>query len=374
MRRPENTSSEQIDFPTRFDHILAAVDRVAPENYARTRNFIDGAVTRLSPYISRGVLSTKQVLHRLTARGYKPLEMEKLVQELAWRDYWQLVALHKGLRIEGDLRAEQYPVAHHEMPAAIVGANTGIDAIDSALREFYRTGYMHNHVRMYVASIACNVGRSHWRTPSRWMYYRLLDADWATNTLSWQWVAGTNSSKKYYANQDNINKYCHTNQSNTFLDATYDMLTTMNLPMVLRNTTMPELATTLPATNPPGIDPSLPTLIYNSYNLDPQWHQHEKTNRVLLLEPSHFSRYPVSQGTLDFILDLADNIAGIQIFTGEFSDLLHRQDISTIIFKEHPLFRHYKGKAESRDWMFKEHGYHASFFSFWKECRKELGG
>ena len=83
---------------------------------------------------------------------------------------------------------------------------------------------MHNHLRMYVASIVCNVAQSHWINPARWMYYYLLDADWASNSLSWQWVAGSNSNKKYFANQDNINKYCLTTQKGTFLDLDYQKI------------------------------------------------------------------------------------------------------------------------------------------------------
>jgi deoxyribodipyrimidine photo-lyase len=98
------------------------------------------------------------------------------------------------------------------------------------VEELKQTGYMHNHLRMYVAAIACNIGHSHWHLPARWMYYHLLDADWASNALSWQWVAGSFSSKKYYANQENINKYCHTQQRNTFLDVSYEAYETMPTP------------------------------------------------------------------------------------------------------------------------------------------------
>mgnify|MGYP006195700273 CR=1 FL=1 len=60
---------------------------------------------------------------------------------------------------------------------------------------------------MYLAAMVCNNAKSHWLTPARWMYYHLLDGDLASNALSWQWVAGTFSHKKYIANQQNINKY-----------------------------------------------------------------------------------------------------------------------------------------------------------------------
>ena len=55
---------------------------------------------------------------------------------------------------------------------------------------------------MYIASIVCNIAKSHWKLPTKWFYYYLLDGDLASNNLSWQWVCGANSSKKYYANQE----------------------------------------------------------------------------------------------------------------------------------------------------------------------------
>ena len=66
------------------------------------------------------------------------------------------------------------------------------------------------------------------------MYYYLLDADWASNSLSWQWVAGSNSNKKYFANQQNINKYCFTNQTDTFLDVDYAEFQKFEIPEVLK--------------------------------------------------------------------------------------------------------------------------------------------
>ena len=120
-----------------------------------------------------------------------------------------------------------------------------------------------------------------------------------------------------------------------------------------------------------GADAAKPTLIYNYYNLDPKWHEHEDVNRVLLIEPSHFEQYPVSQKCMDFMLDLSKNITGIQIYVGSFQTLKSTFGLRDIRFKEHPL-NHYEGQEEPRDWMFGVTGYHRSFFAFWKKCKKEL--
>lgn len=72
----------ELQFSTDFATIIEKIDRVNPLSYEKTRNFVDGAVTYLSPYISRGVISTRQVLERLLAKGYKIAEIESLVKEL----------------------------------------------------------------------------------------------------------------------------------------------------------------------------------------------------------------------------------------------------------------------------------------------------
>ncbi len=360
-------------FPSNYQEILQRVRKIDPVKYGSTRNYLNGSVTYLSPYISRGIISTKFILSEVLNRGYNPSKIEKFIQELAWRDYWQQIAISKNTAINEDLKHVQTPIANHSIADAIVEANTGITAIDKAISKFYETGYLHNHVRMYIASIACNIGQSHWKKPAEWMYYHLLDADWASNTLSWQWVAGANANKKYVANQDNINKYCFTNQKNTFVDIPYEAFSSLEIPEVLKKTSSVKLETPLPEQKELEIKTSLPTYIYNFYNLDPTWDKDIVANRILLLEPSHFSNHPISKKTLDFITKFSkENIHQIQLYLGEFDDLVDKYLLKDVHFKEHPLNNHYKGIEVNRDWMFDVEGYHSSFFSFWKKCKKQL--
>ncbi|MGB5202937.1 MAG: FAD-binding domain-containing protein [Eudoraea sp.] len=359
-------------FPTTFEAILERIATIDPVAYGPSRNYLDGAVSYLSPYISRGVISTKFVYQELLKRGFHPGSILKFVQELAWRDYWQLVWIAKGDAINQDLKQLQVPVITKGISMALPGADTGIEAIDNAIDQFYKTGYLHNHLRMYIASIACNVAQNHWKAPAQWMYYHLLDADWASNVLSWQWVAGANSNKKYYANQENINKFCYSNQTGTFLDVSYDDFENLPIPEVLLSSEILELTTPLPEQKPIKINTALPALIYNFYNLDPIWKKELSANRILLLEPSHFKQYPVSQKTIDFIVDLSKNIENMQIYVGEFNELTTAYTFGSIYFKEHPLNKHYKGIEAKRDWMFSVRGYYPSFFSFWKKCKKEI--
>jgi deoxyribodipyrimidine photo-lyase len=360
-------------FPTDMESIKARIDNINPIKYAKSRNFIDGDVTYLSPYISRGVISVMQIKDSILQRGYKLYEVEKFIQELAWREYWQRIWQNKGDNILSDLKQPQPDVAHHKMPTAILENDTGIDAIDNYIKQLYEQGYMHNHIRMYVASITCNMARTHWLQPAQWLYYHLLDGDIASNSLSWQWVCGSASSKKYYANQENINKYTGSKQLNTFLNTDYDTLATMPIPAELQPTTLLSLQTVLPKTDALKIDNSKPTCIYNSYNLDPLWKKNEDINRILLLEPFHFEKYPISEKVLSFIINLSKNIEGITIYVGEFIDIekQYKNSNEMIFFKEHPAFTHYNGICDSRDWLAPNTtGYFNSFFSFWKKAEK----
>lgn len=291
----------------------------------------------LSPYISRRVISTKFVLEHIQQRGYPVKIIEKFIQELAWRDYWQQIWIAKRDAIDSDFKYRQSEVDNFDMPRTVAEGKTGREAIDHALTEFYVIGYLHNHVRMYIAAISCNMGKCHWKIPAKWIYYYLLDADWASNALSWQWVAGSNSNKKYVAIQDNINKYCHTSQKNTFLDLPYEAFEALKTPKVLSDTFVPELLTPLPSQQHIEVHPELPTLLYNFYNLNPNWKTDILANRILLLEPSHLAKYPIDQKSIEFMFALGENIENLQVYVGEFDELMTQYNVADAYFKEHPL-------------------------------------
>lgn len=133
-----------------------------------------------------------------------------------------------------------------------------------------------------------------------------------------------------------------------------------------------DLETILPLSKALTLEKDKKTLIYNYYNLDPYWYKDQDVQRVLLLEPSFFTENPVSQKCLDFALELAKNIMGIQVFVGEFSELSSQVIEENIIYKEHPTNSHYLGKEEAREWLSDVSGYYPSFFAFWRKCKKQI--
>jgi deoxyribodipyrimidine photo-lyase len=360
-----------IDFPSSLEDIKERISAIDPIAYGKTRNYIQGSVTYLSPYISRGVISTRDILESVIGRGFQFEELEILIKELLWREFFQRTWQHED--VDRDLRFPQDPIQFHGIPCCLETNSIGITAIYDAISQLKSQGYMHNHSRMYLASIVCNVGQYAWYDPARWMYYYLLDGDWASNACSWQWVAGSNSTKKYYANQENINVFSETADVGTFLDTTYEDLPNLPIPDQLQANIPFELKCKLPETSSCVIDTSLPTFIYNYYNLDPLWHSEEKGNRILLLEPTIFERYPISDACIQFMLALSKNIKNIQIYIGSFDDCVREIKNEQVYFKDHPLNRHYKGICEDRTWIQKSpHKPSSSFSGFYKNIKAEI--
>ena len=214
-------------FPPSLDAAQARLDAVDPQAYARSRNHLEGAVTRLSPYLTHGLLTLPEAYQRINART--PLEPQgKLVFEFGWREYHHHVWAHLGERIHQSLHAGLQGDANYatQVPQDVRHAATGIPAIDEAVRTLYATGYLHNHARMWLASYLVHIRKVHWHAGARWMIAHLLDGDLASNHLSWQWVAGTGSTKPYVFNADNVARYAPApwHSPGTVIDTSYEAL------------------------------------------------------------------------------------------------------------------------------------------------------
>ena len=203
---------------------LAALD---PAAYGRSRNHLGGAVTRLSPYLRHGVLSLAEVRDAVFAwldrQGYggpgvapaRQLEgqrlAERLICELGWRDYWQRLWWVLGDRIWSDLEPLKtgIPASDYaaELPAEIAEARTGLACIDAFAGELLGSGWLHNHARLWLASYVVHWRRVRWQAGAHWFLSHLLDADPASNNLSWQWVASSFSSKPYIFNRANLERF-----------------------------------------------------------------------------------------------------------------------------------------------------------------------
>ena len=186
-------------------------DAETGERYARTRNHVDGAVSRLSAYLRHGVLSLYEVRQAALDQATGGDNAEKFINELAWRDFWQRVYAQIGEGVWED--REPYKTGYAagdyrpDLPEDIADGETGLRCMDAFSEELRTTGYLHNHQRMWLAAYVVHWRRVRWQAGARWFLQHLLDGDPASNNLSWQWVASTFSHKPYFFNRENLERF-----------------------------------------------------------------------------------------------------------------------------------------------------------------------
>lgn len=226
-------------FPTKYDKILGKVDLIQPIKYASTRNYKNGNVTKLSPYISRGVISTRFIYEKLVESGINLKKCEKFIQELAWRDFWRSYAYHHPDQLWTDVeeyktgfQAQEY---QDNLPEDIMSATTPTQIINIFIEQLTSTGYLHNHARMYLASYIIHFRRVKWQAGAKFFMSHLLDGDIASNNFSWQWIASTFAGKPYIFNLENVHKYCHKSidiipEKNREIDGSYEEISSRLFP------------------------------------------------------------------------------------------------------------------------------------------------
>ena len=193
---------------------LALLQRFAAEAMAGYKAQRDipsiSGTSRLSPHLHFGEISPRQIveyLHELgeaDPRGPQAVlaAAEPFLRELGWREFSYHLLYHFPHSAEANLNPQfdAFPWADDD-PAAIERwqrGQTGIPIVDAGLRELWHTGWMHNRVRMLVASLLTKNLRQHWLHGARWFWDTLVDADLANNTQGWQWTAGTGADAAPY--------------------------------------------------------------------------------------------------------------------------------------------------------------------------------
>ncbi|NID14453.1 cryptochrome/photolyase family protein [Luteibacter yeojuensis] len=168
-------------------------------HYAEGRDFpARHGTSRLSPHLRWGEISPVQIHAAL--RGHRGLE--PFLRQLGWREFAQHLLYHfpKTPRENFNPSFDAFRWAARD-PHALRRwreGQTGIPIVDAGMRELWATGWMHNRVRMLVASLLTKNLRQHWVLGERWFWDTLVDADLANNALGWQWVAGSGADAAPY--------------------------------------------------------------------------------------------------------------------------------------------------------------------------------
>lgn len=197
-----------------LDRLTAFVPRAGGQ-YASNRNTDHGpgepcAVSRLSPYHRYRLITEQETLSQVLARH--PLAAaDKFVQEILWRTYWKgWLEMRPAVwqRFLDERDRQRQSLRDDSTLAGAEEGRTGLEGFDDWARELVRTGYLHNHARMWFASMWIFTLRLPWALGADFFLRHLIDADPASNTLSWRWVAGLQTiGKTYLATADNIARF-----------------------------------------------------------------------------------------------------------------------------------------------------------------------
>jgi len=175
------------------------------KGYKEDRNRPDREnISRLSPYLAHGNISPRVVWHEARARGAAErleVDTDHFCSELGWREFsYSLLYYNPDMPREPlQKKFAAFPWADNpEHLERWKKGQTGIPIVDAGMRQLWQTGWMHNRVRMIVASVLIKNMLTHWHHGEDWFWDCLVDADLANNAASWQWVAGSGADAAPY--------------------------------------------------------------------------------------------------------------------------------------------------------------------------------
>ena len=191
------------------------------KDYSSKRNYDFGPKSRentsnLSKYISHRIINEYDLVREILSQ-YNLQKVDKFIQEVFWRVYWKGWLEHRP-DVWRDFVDSDPTYSEEEYKKAING-ETGIECFDDWVKELKSENYLHNHTRMWFASIWIFTLNLPWELGARFFMKYLFDGDAASNTLSWRWVAGIQTQgKNYLARESNIRKFTNQRYMNTSLN------------------------------------------------------------------------------------------------------------------------------------------------------------
>ncbi|WP_075501373.1 FAD-binding domain-containing protein [Candidatus Pelagibacter communis] len=194
--------------------------------YSKLRNFDFGPgkrsnVSCLSPYITHGIISEKEILKKsLSKLSFS--KIEKFVQEILWRTYWKgWLELRPNVWTDYlfELNEIKKEFQNNKEYISAIEGKTNIECFNEWVNELKENNYLHNHTRMWFASIWIFTLELPWQLGAEFFMQHLYDGDAASNTLGWRWVAGVQTQGKHYlASEWNIKKFTNNRFNNIKLN------------------------------------------------------------------------------------------------------------------------------------------------------------
>ena len=218
-----------MNFGTSRASAIENLNRFVDQNlfeYSKLRNFDYGPDNRsniscLSPYITHGVISELEVIKKSLSK-FSFSKNEKFIQEVLWRTYWKgWLELRPNVWTDylNELKKIRKEFKDSQNYKNAIEGNTNIECFNEWIKELKETNYLHNHARMWFASIWIFTLDLPWQLGAEFFMKHLYDGDAASNTLGWRWVAGIQTQgKNYLASEWNIKKFTNNRFSNIKLN------------------------------------------------------------------------------------------------------------------------------------------------------------
>ena len=194
--------------------------------YSKLRNFDYGPDKRtniscLSPYVSHGIISEIEMINK-SLKKYSFIKNEKFIQEILWRIYWKgWLELRPNVWSDylSDLKKIKETSINNQNYLSAINGKTNIECFNYWVNELKEKNYLHNHARMWFASIWIFTLNLPWQLGAEFFMKNLCDGDAASNTLGWRWVAGIQTQGKHYlASEWNIKKFTNNRFQNIKLN------------------------------------------------------------------------------------------------------------------------------------------------------------
>lgn len=310
--------------------------------YCKTRNYLNGWVSKLSPYITHGIITIDEIV-KLSLEKYTIDQAESWYKELLWREYFVQVHYHKGNEIFKDIEEDKTHIPKQDILPEQVSSKTFASAwVNQTILQLESTWYIHNHQRMRLASYLSHRQKLYWKKLADWTYYHFLDGELWSNHLSRQRVQSTFSHKPYFMNEENLQRYMTWSQD-PYLRGSYEEVEKRIFDPKRWTDVWDSADISWEYSTDLSMIPAASETYDNHTLLTPRdLHPDKITNpqtTVCILDVDFFARHPWSQKRISFVQSYCD-LYDIPLVQWKIANILAQSTWCTLYKTRNPVYRH----------------------------------
>lgn len=365
------------------EQLTAKIVKFDVKLYCATRNYLDGWVSQLSPYITHGVITIDEIV-RLSLNQYTIDDAEMRYKELLRREYFTQVHRWQWGAIFADMEEDKTGIAKYNILPTMIETKTFESVwVNEIIQQMETSGYLHNHQRMWLASYMSHYQRLYWRKCADRSYYHFIDGELWSNHLSWQRVQSTFAHKPYYMNEENLNRY------GTYHDpvyrGSYEEIEQMlfDTDRVVKRNKDEDMSYWL-RTDVSMIEHAIDQ--YDWYTILTPWDLHpskiiDPRKTICVLDHNFTHQHPRSSKRVAFVQSYCD-LYSIGFVYGDVHQIVQNSHDLSVYETRNPEYRQAYEQASTRsDVIYHQHQrcspvvamwYTKKFFPFWAQTKKHL--